>query len=173
MERSWLMQLSAPGGYFLTTDLGFYWASLVAQMVKCCLQRERPRFDPWVGRMPWRRKWQPTPALLPGKSYERRSLIGYSPWGCKESDTTEQLHSPSPCEVQQILFLPGGSVVESACQCKSHRRCGFAPWVGKILWRRKWQPIPVFLPRESHGQRSLVSPCPWGGKELDMTDCTH
>ena len=38
---------------------------------------------------PWRRKWQSTPALLPGKSHGRRSLIGYSPWGCKESDTTE------------------------------------------------------------------------------------
>ena len=41
---------------------------------------------------PWRRKWQSTPALLPGKSHGRRSLIGYSPWGRKESDTTEQLH---------------------------------------------------------------------------------
>ena len=41
---------------------------------------------------PWRRKWQSTPALLPGKSHGRRSLIGYSPWGRKESDRTEQLH---------------------------------------------------------------------------------
>ena len=40
----------------------------------------------------WRRKWQPTPVLLPGKSHGRRSLVGYSPWGCKESDTTEWLH---------------------------------------------------------------------------------
>ena len=41
---------------------------------------------------PWRRKWQPTPVLLPGKSHGQRSLIGYSPWDYKESDTTEQLH---------------------------------------------------------------------------------
>ena len=41
---------------------------------------------------PWRRKWQPTPVLLPGKFHELRSLVGYSPWGRKESDTTEQLH---------------------------------------------------------------------------------
>ena len=41
----------------------------------------------------WRRKWQPTPVLLPGKFHGQRSLVGYSPWGCKESDTTEQLHS--------------------------------------------------------------------------------
>ena len=40
----------------------------------------------------WRRKWQPTPAFLPGKSHGGRSLLGYSPWGRKESDTTEQLH---------------------------------------------------------------------------------
>jgi len=40
----------------------------------------------------WRRKWQSTPGLLPGKSHGQRSLVGYSPWGCKELDTTEQLH---------------------------------------------------------------------------------
>ena len=37
----------------------------------------------------WRRNWQPTPVFLPGKSYGQRSLVGYSPWGLKESDTTE------------------------------------------------------------------------------------
>ena len=40
----------------------------------------------------WRREWQSTPVLLPGKSHGLRSLVSYSPWGCKESDTTEQLH---------------------------------------------------------------------------------
>ena len=49
-------------------------------------------FDPWVGKIPWRRKWHPTPVLLPGKSHGQRSLVGYSPWGRKESDTTERLH---------------------------------------------------------------------------------
>ena len=47
---------------------------------------------PWVRKTPWRRKWQPTPVSLPGKSYGQRSLAVYSPWGCKESDTTEKLH---------------------------------------------------------------------------------
>ena len=57
-----------------------------------CLQCKRPGFDPWVWKIPWRRKWQPTPVLLPGKFHGWRSLIGYSPWGPKESDTTEQLY---------------------------------------------------------------------------------
>ena len=43
---------------------------------------------------PWRRKWQSTLVLLPGKSHGQRSLVGYSPWGCKELDSTERLHFP-------------------------------------------------------------------------------
>ena len=46
---------------------------------------------PWVGKVPWRRKWQPTPVCLPEKSCRQRSLVGYSPWGRKESDVTERL----------------------------------------------------------------------------------
>ena len=56
-----------------------------------CLQCRRPGFDPWVGKILWRRKRQSTPVLLPGKSHGQRSLVGYSPWGHKESDTTERL----------------------------------------------------------------------------------
>ena len=56
---------------------------------------------------------------------------------------------------------------ESACQS---RRCGFDPWVEKIPWRRKWQPTPVFLPGESHRQRSLVGYSPWGHKESDRSE---
>ena len=55
---------------------------------------------------------------------------------------------------------------ESARQC---RRLGFDPWVGKILWRKKGQPTPIFLPGKPHGQRSLVGYSPWGCKESDMT----
>ena len=47
------------------------------------------RYDPWVGTIPWRRKWQPTPAFLPGEPQGQRSLTGYSPRGGKELDTTE------------------------------------------------------------------------------------
>ena len=64
---------------------------LVAQKVKN-LPEMQPRYNPWVGKIPWRREWQPSSAFLPGeKSHGQRSLVGYNPWGCKESDTTEQL----------------------------------------------------------------------------------
>ena len=55
------------------------------------LQCGRPGFDPWVGKIPWRRKWQPTPVFLAGESHGRRSLVGYSSSGGKELDTTECL----------------------------------------------------------------------------------
>ena len=52
-------------------------------MVKNLPAMQRPGFDPWVGKIPWRRKWQPIPIFLPGKSHGQRSLVGYSPWGHK------------------------------------------------------------------------------------------
>ena len=56
-----------------------------------CLQYGRPRFNPWVGKTTWRRKWQPTPVLLPGKFHGWRNLVGCSSWGRKESGMTEGL----------------------------------------------------------------------------------
>ena len=66
----------------------------------------------------------------------------------------------------ETAFLAWLRGKESTCQC---RRRQFHPWVGKIPWRRAWQPTPVFLPRESHGQRSLGGYSPWGHKESDAT----
>ena len=62
----------------------------------------RPGFDPWVEKIPWRRVWQPTPVFLPGEFHGQRSLAGYSPGGCKELDTTEQL---SPAHSKDISNL--------------------------------------------------------------------
>ena len=67
-------------------------------------------------------------------------------------------------------FLDGSAGKESACQC---RRCWFDPWVWKIPWRRKWQPIPVLLPGKSHGLRIPLGYSPWGHKELDTTERLH
>ena len=65
-----------------------------------------------------------------------------------------------------FLGFPGVTQCkEYACQCKRH---GFSPWVRKIPWRRKWQPTPVFLPGEFHGQRSLSGYSSRDCKELDM-----
>ena len=61
---------------------------------------------------------------------------------------------------------------EPSCQCRRCKRCGFDSWVGKIPWVRAWQPAPVFLPRESRGQRSLSGYSPWDHKESDMTEAT-
>ena len=57
-----------------------------------CLKCRRSGFDPWVRKIPWRRKWQPTPVFLPRESHRQRSLVCYSPWGGKGSGTTERLH---------------------------------------------------------------------------------
>ena len=75
------------------------------------------------------------------------------------------------------MDFPGGaSGKEPTCQCRRHKRCRFDPWVGKIPWRRAWQPTPVFLPGESHGQRRLAGYRPRGRKESDSLrdrTCTH
>jgi len=73
-----------------------------------------------------------------------------------------------------LMGFPGGSSSkESACQCRRRSRRGFDPQGGKILWRRKWQPTPLFLSGKSCGQRSLMCFSPWGHKQQDMTEHTH
>ena len=55
--------------------------------------------------MPWRRAWQPTPVFLPGESHGQRSLEDYSPWGCKESDMTEQLSTQAYINIYFIFLI--------------------------------------------------------------------
>ena len=76
---------------------------------------------------------------------------------------------PSESNVHQCGF-PGGPTIKNPLQ---YRTCRFNPWVGKIPWGRAWQPTPVFLPGEPHGQKSLAGYSPWGCKELDMTEETQ
>ena len=91
----------------VTKHLLWYWFSIYLLPTLCldglprwyngkqntcqCRRRKRFRFNPWVGKIPWRRKWQPTLVFLPGKFHGHRGLLGYSPWVRKELDTTEQL----------------------------------------------------------------------------------
>ena len=73
----------------------------------------------------------------------------------------------------QSIGVPGGaSGKEPTCQCRRHKRHRFNPWVRKIPWRRAWQPTPVSLPEESHGQRNLVGYSAWGYEESNMTEAT-
>ena len=117
-------------------------ASLVAQTVKRLSAVQETWFDPLVGKIPWRRKWQPTPVFLPGESHGPRSLVGYRPWGRKELDTTERV------------------------------QFHFSLFTFNTPWRRKWEPTSVFLPGKSHGWRSLEGYSPRDRQELDTTDFT-
>ena len=76
--------------------------------------------------------------------------------------------SPAFCLVYSAYrgFPDGASGKEPACQCKRCKRHWFDPWVGKISWRRAWQPTSVFLPGQFHGQRSLGGCSPWGCKRI-------
>ena len=160
------------------------WASLVAQRI--CLYCGIPGFDPRVRKIPWRRKWQPTPVHLPGKFRGLQSMgsqrVRYN-WATLDFlNLTEgwTLTFAKTFLEWQHLITPDITVfhsisvalLEPACPCRRRRRRGFDPWVGKIPWRRAWQPTPVFLPGESHGQSSLGGHSPWGHKESDLTEAT-
>ena len=75
------------------------------------------------GRPPWRRTWQPTPVLLPGKSHGWRSLVGYSPWGREESNTTKGLHFHFPLS---CIGERNGNPLQ--CSCLENPRDGGAWW---------------------------------------------
>ena len=85
--------------------------ALVVKNLPACRYRriKRLSLDPWVGKIPWNRKWQPTPGFLPGESHGQRSLVGYSPQGCRELNTTdlvaqsEHAHTPSPTPI--LVFI--------------------------------------------------------------------
>ena len=88
------------------------WASLVSQLLNGkvpTFQCRRCRFDPWVRKIPWRRKWQPTPVSLPGKSQGQRSLEGYSPWGRRRVRhnwaTKQQQHMPSVSHLWCFCYI--------------------------------------------------------------------
>ena len=93
-----LRSKQCPGCFICSPS--FNWTSLVAQMVKRLPHCSgRPGFSPWGKKISWGMKWQPTSVFLPGESHGWRSLTGYSPRGCKESDMTEQFYF--------LLFIGG------------------------------------------------------------------
>ena len=94
--------------------------------------------------------------------------MGYSPRGHQESDMTERLHYTKHFTIRE---LNGASLAAQLVKnLPAMRETWVQPWVGKIPWRRKWQPTLVFLPGEYHGLRSLVGYSPRGRKESDTTE---
>ena len=84
-------------------------------------QCRRPRFNPWVGKFPWRRKWQPTPVFLPGKFHAQRSLMHSSLWGLKEADTTEWVSIYTHCLSNTDGYAETrGDTVKKFMQIHSH-----------------------------------------------------
>ena len=136
----------------------------MAQTVNRLPTMRETRVQPLGREDPLEKEMAPHSSTLPGKSLGRRSLVGYISWGHKESDMTEPLSLI-------LLGLPWWLRGYSVClQCG---RPGFNPWVGKILWRRKWQPTRVLLPGKSHEWRSVVHYSPWGCKVSDTTERLH
>ena len=111
------------------TSSQWFWASLVAQLIRIRLWCRRPLFHSWVRKIPWRRDRLPAPVFLgfPG-----------------DSDGKE-----SACNVEDLGSIAG---------------------LERFPWRGAWQPTPLFLPGESHGQRSLAGYSPQGRKESDTTE---
>ena len=102
------------------------------------------------------------------------------PYGRGPRLTSQENQVPLECPISEvspnskIWSFPGeANGKEPTCQCRRHKRCGFDPWVGKIPWRRAWQPFPVFVPGESHRQRSLAGYSPWCHKESDTTEASE
>ena len=97
-----------------------------------------------LGSVPGLVRSLPTPVFLPGESHGHKNLVSCSPWGHKESNMSEQ-HG-----FKLAVCFPGGtSGKEPTCQYRRREKLGFGPWVGKIPWRRAWQPVPVFLPGDA------------------------
>ena len=78
---------------FLANSISFSWARQVVRVVKNSPANagdaREGGLDPWVRKIPWNRKWQPTPVFLPGRFHGQSSQVDYNPWGLKLSDTTE------------------------------------------------------------------------------------
>ena len=94
---------------------------------RICQQCRRPGYNPWVRKFPWRREWQPTPVFLPGEVHGEMSLVGYSPWGHKESNTTKRLTHSHECththmhtHTHTYRHITQGNIIQSLKRRKSY-----------------------------------------------------
>ena len=114
---------------------------------RICLQCRRPGFDPWVWKIPWRREWLPTPVFLPGESHGQRSLVGCSPWGHKEMDTTEW-----PTHVTHLLAWPRRLSQPCACGPCGSMFSSSGSWLCIIAQG-------PFINQQPEGTTASVCPC--------------
>ena len=103
-----------------------------------------------------RRQWHPTPVLLPGKSHGWRSLVGYSPWGCKESDTTERLHFHFSLS---CIGKENGNPLQ--CSCLESTRDGAASWAVHRIYAQSWTRLK-WLSSSSKPYETGAANCRWG-----------
>ena len=99
------------------------------ELARQCRRRKRQRFNPCIGKIPWRRAWQPTPVFLPGESHGQRNLAGYNPWGRKESDTTEWLTHTARAHTHT-----GVAFVVVVIICIYPAWCLFSELPGSVVW---------------------------------------
>ena len=93
----------------------------------------RHGFDSLVRNIPWRRKWQPTPVLLPGRSHGQRSLVGYSPWGCKMSDMIERLNSNNNNSTERKMYFWASQKISVTCWYSARSKDHKFKWWGCVF----------------------------------------
>ena len=97
-------------------------AALVARLVKRLPAMQET--NPWVGKIPWRKKWQPTPMFWPGESHGQRGLLGYSPWCCKESANTFICPPGNPLAIEPLIDITSFLKAVPVSWHKGHWICG-------------------------------------------------
>ena len=129
--------------HYVYQFIGLTWWS---SQHRSCLRCQRVGSTPGSGKIRWRRKWQPAPVFLSGKSHGQRNLVGYSPWGRKELDRTEHTHMiyywhpQSACNTGDLDSIPGlgrspgegnGNPLQYSCLGNPMVRVAFSPWGSK------------------------------------------
>ena len=116
-----------------------------------CRRLKRHGFNPRIRKIPWRRKWQSTPVFLPGKFHGQRSLVGYSPWDCKELDTTEQLsmHAPRLDSSLASIDITGIPVCKSDKKTKRKKKKKLSCGIGSF-YTPHLESFPCFHLKPQH-----------------------
>ena len=145
---------------------GFPGGTVGKESASQCGRCKRHEFDPWVEKIPWRREWQPTPVFLPGRPHGQRSLVGSSPWGHKESDTTEcvcvneYIHTQLFRKVKDTASEQVSALGMGWTEAVSHEAPRLCLWgqgyhIGFL--RKVLETPPLVCPKERHTSSSSSS----------------